>query len=219
MPVVRDFWTTFQWLRELRQTHDERLVAVYFRVPDGDQDRAFMRRVRAAYARGIQSARNARLDREVVSALADLDVPLERARGRLAPKSILAYARSPNPAIRRTVARLLGYFDRIAVERVLQGLLHDDAPDVGNESVEALLHTGGTKRTATLVADAPVDVIAHFIDALEYQAIDVHTVAALERYSTHTAGPVRESVSRVGHALLIDFEGPEPLRRRLEDLS
>jgi len=34
MPVVADFWTTFQWLRELRRGHDERLVAVYFRVPD-----------------------------------------------------------------------------------------------------------------------------------------------------------------------------------------
>jgi hypothetical protein len=36
MPVVADFWTTFQWLRELRRGHDERLVAVYFRVPDGE---------------------------------------------------------------------------------------------------------------------------------------------------------------------------------------
>jgi hypothetical protein len=34
MPVVIDFWTTFQWLRELRRGHDERLAAVYFRVPD-----------------------------------------------------------------------------------------------------------------------------------------------------------------------------------------
>lgn len=37
MPVVADFWTTFQWLRELRRGHDERLVAVYFRVPDGER--------------------------------------------------------------------------------------------------------------------------------------------------------------------------------------
>jgi hypothetical protein len=36
MPVVADFWTTFQWLRELRRGHDERLVAVYFRVPDNE---------------------------------------------------------------------------------------------------------------------------------------------------------------------------------------
>lgn len=36
MPVVADFWTTFQWLRELRRGHDERLVAVYFRVPDSE---------------------------------------------------------------------------------------------------------------------------------------------------------------------------------------
>jgi HEAT repeats len=36
MPVVADFWTTFQWLRELRRGHDEQLVAVYFRVPDSE---------------------------------------------------------------------------------------------------------------------------------------------------------------------------------------
>lgn len=36
MPVVVDFWTTFQWLRELRRGHDERLVAVYARVPDNE---------------------------------------------------------------------------------------------------------------------------------------------------------------------------------------
>src|SRR5690349_21708735 len=34
-PVVADFWTTFQWVRGLRRTHDERLVAIYVRVPDG----------------------------------------------------------------------------------------------------------------------------------------------------------------------------------------
>lgn len=36
MPVVFDFWTTFQWLRELRRWHGERLIAVYFRLPDGE---------------------------------------------------------------------------------------------------------------------------------------------------------------------------------------
>ncbi len=36
MPVVSDFWTTFQWLRELRRAHDERLVAVYFRIADDE---------------------------------------------------------------------------------------------------------------------------------------------------------------------------------------
>ena len=34
MPVLADFWTTLQWTRELRRRHDERLVAVTFRVPD-----------------------------------------------------------------------------------------------------------------------------------------------------------------------------------------
>jgi hypothetical protein len=36
MPIVSDFWTTHQWLRELRRGHDERLIAVYFRVNDDE---------------------------------------------------------------------------------------------------------------------------------------------------------------------------------------
>jgi hypothetical protein len=36
MPVLRDSWTTLQWLRELRRGHDERMVAVYFHLPDDE---------------------------------------------------------------------------------------------------------------------------------------------------------------------------------------
>lgn len=36
MPVVGDFWTTYQWLRELRRSHDDRMIAVYFRVSDDE---------------------------------------------------------------------------------------------------------------------------------------------------------------------------------------
>src|SRR5262245_21831349 len=34
MPIVTDFWTTYQWLRELRRAHDERMLAVQFVVAD-----------------------------------------------------------------------------------------------------------------------------------------------------------------------------------------
>jgi hypothetical protein len=36
MPVVRDFWTTHQWLRELRRGHREKMIAVHFRVQDAE---------------------------------------------------------------------------------------------------------------------------------------------------------------------------------------
>src|SRR5260221_5699015 len=36
MPIIWDFWTTHQWLRELRRGHDERLIAVCFRVDDDE---------------------------------------------------------------------------------------------------------------------------------------------------------------------------------------
>src|SRR5262245_11811711 len=37
MPVLPDFWTTHQWLRELRRSQDGKMVAVYFRVPDTEE--------------------------------------------------------------------------------------------------------------------------------------------------------------------------------------
>jgi len=36
-PVVPDFRTTHQWLREMRRGRRETLIAVYFRVPDGER--------------------------------------------------------------------------------------------------------------------------------------------------------------------------------------
>ena len=36
MPVLTDWSATFQWLRELRRWHDERMIAVHFRVPDDE---------------------------------------------------------------------------------------------------------------------------------------------------------------------------------------
>lgn len=34
MPVLPDWWTSHQWLREMRRWHDERMIGVHFRVPD-----------------------------------------------------------------------------------------------------------------------------------------------------------------------------------------
>lgn len=36
MPVLRDFGVTYQWLRELRQWHGERMIAVHVRIPDDE---------------------------------------------------------------------------------------------------------------------------------------------------------------------------------------
>ena len=37
MPVVREFYVSHQWLRELRRRRKETVVAVYFRIPDGEE--------------------------------------------------------------------------------------------------------------------------------------------------------------------------------------
>src|SRR5215469_5278733 len=36
MPVTRNFYVSHQWLRELRRKGQSPMVAVYFRIPDGD---------------------------------------------------------------------------------------------------------------------------------------------------------------------------------------
>lgn len=67
MPVVPDFWTTYQWLRELRRWHDERMVAVYFRVQDdepvyvgryGQQQRIMKAAAAAAWVNSILPERS-----------------------------------------------------------------------------------------------------------------------------------------------------------------
>jgi len=37
MPIVPDFSVTYQWLRELRRFHRERMVAVHFVVPSDEE--------------------------------------------------------------------------------------------------------------------------------------------------------------------------------------
>lgn len=294
MPVVSDFWTTFQWLRELRRGHDQRMVAVYFRVSDDEivhvgrygqphgamtaaaaaawvvkspagaevvvphrvaakdvlairhvrqlvgwtevpetskkfdcvcpaclprGDRSFMRRVRGSFAAGVAAVRSARSDEEIISALGRLEIPLERARGRIEPTKLLALARSRSPRVRQAAARLLGYFRWSQVQGALLGLLDDDAAKARLECVEALTRTAGIKRSAALLASASHDAIEHFVELIEYQVVGAAAIDALERFADHQAIPVRESVRRVAGALLAEFDGATQSRLRLESLS
>lgn len=299
MPVVADFWTTFQWLRELRRWTDERMVAVYFRVPDDEVvhvgrygephlemtataaaawvmknpagaqvvlarrvegkdvlgvrevrqlvgwtqtpdaekksdcvcpaclplgDRQFMRRVRGAFSAGMSAVREARTNDELLTALARLEIPLERARGRIEPKGLMALARSDDGKLRQAVAALLGLFRPSQVEHALERLLRDEDAAVRCESVAALARSAGVPRTADLLArvDAERDVaeeIVLLVEMLEFQPVDRAKVAVLERFAGHPDEAVRESVADVARALLEEPDSCGPERERLESLA
>lgn len=262
MPVVRDSWTTLQWLRELRRGHDERMIAVYFYLPDDEPvhvgrygqphrfvpvaeaaawvtrnpagaevvvprsvparsirairqvgqlvgwtevpeaerklewlcnhcfprgDRRFMRRLRGAYADGITALRAARSEAEVVEALARLETPLERARGRIEPAKLLPLVRAPAAETRRAVAGLLGSFRAEQVQAPLERLLRDDHVEVRVRAAHALLRATGPRR------------------------------AALELCAAH-ASALRPCVGAVARAHLEDWDGSAAMRRRLEAL-
>ncbi len=299
MPVVADFWTTFQWLRELRRWTDERMVAVYFRVPDEEVvhvgrygqphlemtataaaawvmknpagaevvlacrveskdvlgvrevrqlvgwienpdaknksncvcpaclpqgDRHFMRRVRGAFAAGMSAVREARTNDELLTALGRLEFPLERARGRIEPKGLMALACSDDPGIRRAVAALLGLFRPSQVQHALERLLRDDDAAVRCESVAALVRSAGVPRTADLLAraDAERDVVEEIlllVEMLEFQPVDRARVAVLERFAGHPDEDVRESVADVARAWLEELDDRNPEKVRLESLA
>jgi HEAT repeat protein len=279
MPVVVDFWTTYQWLRELRRWHDETLVAVYFRVADDEPvyagrynephvarsaaaaagwvsknpagaqvvvprsvgakdivrikrmpqlvgwteipeqnkklacvcpaclshgDRNLMRRVRSAFDAGLTAARLATSVEGKLAALRSLDIPLERARGRLAHTKLARFARSPHAQVRRTAARLLGYYGFAKVEADLRRLLGDSDPEVRQESVESMARAGGAQRVSELIFDSGGDVCVSFVELLEYEQDDRKTHRLLERFATHADAEVRSAARRVALARAAD---------------
>lgn len=231
MPVLPDFSTTFQWLRELRRWHGERMVAVHFTLPRDSQvwvgrygalhhlapigaaarwvaehplgaevivPRAIsaaevrsvrattqlvgwtetpepstweclceqclppgtpktMRRVRAAYDRAIAAARAAETPAEVRDALLRASTPLERARGRLPPAPLLAFARHSDASVRRSVAASLAELRWKDAEPTLFALLGDVDFLVQCAAADALVHGFGRARARAALARPDLD--------------------------------------------------------------
>jgi hypothetical protein len=291
MPVISDFWTTYQWLRELRRGKRERMVAVYFRISDNEVvhvghfdaphhtmtaaaaaawisnnvtgaqiiipraigpkeilgfrqvtqlvgwtnrpdkqwtcicqaclpkgSRYLMRKVRGAFAGGISALRNARSDEEILSSLVGLQVPVERADGRIAPGKLLSYAHSSNWKIRADVARLLGGFNRAQVEKTLELLLHDDHLRVRRTAVEALTRVAGIANTSRLMREVPEGAVAHFITLIEYEPPNSVVINVLEQFAKHHSSIVRHAVAKVSSSLLAEADSDIALRNRLKTL-
>lgn len=261
MPVVRDYSTTYQWLRELRQIHGTRMIAVHLRLPDdepvwvgrfgqphepttaarsapwvtesplgaevvvprpiaraevrriaepgqlvgwtrspeadkksacicpaclGSGTPRFMNRVRAAWMQGVVALRRARTDGEVATALRMLEMPLERARGRIDPARVLSMARHDAPRVRSELARLLARarFDQCA--DVLRALVADPEAEVRMAAVSALVSALGPRRAFEELAGASPEALAALPEPLwasgDYEAARP-VLRALAHYS------------------------------------
>ncbi|MCB9654305.1 MAG: HEAT repeat domain-containing protein [Deltaproteobacteria bacterium] len=101
-----------------------------------------------------------------------LEMPLERARGRLEPTKILSFARSPSARVRAATARILGYFRASQVQQILQTLIHDLEAEVRIQAVEALVRVIGVQNAAAALAGARDDVLVHFIELIEFAQED-----------------------------------------------
>jgi len=138
-------------------------------LPPGTPE--LMRRVRAAFRAGIDRARRAGDDEdELVGGLGDLQLALERARGRLAPEPVLAFARSPSPRVRREVAWLLRFFRPRQVEETLVALASDADEGVRENAVDGLLSVSGAVRAGLLLDHAPAEVRAKLAELVEVDA-------------------------------------------------
>jgi HEAT repeat protein len=163
-------------------------------LPTGTPD-AF-RRVRAAYERAITSARDATTPEQSAAALAGLEVPLERARGRISPRKLISFAKHPEPVVRCAAARLLSHFHRRDVEDSLISLLADDDGDVSVAAKEALLDVAGVERAAAIVAKAAPSIRKAFASTLAYARDEAAARVALERLATDSEPEVREAAIR-----------------------
>jgi hypothetical protein len=290
MPVVTSFWTTYQWLRELRHWHDERMVAVHFRIPDDELvlvgkysgihapmtaaeaarwvtntpegaqviiprgirrkellrtvamtqlvgwtgtppsdprwtclcaacvprgSRDLMRKVRGRVAGALLAARKAATPEERRAALQQLDIPLERAAGRIDPTPLLTHARSTDAATRRIVVHLLGHFKRSQVAKELVDLADDHEKDVRRAALEVLIRLAGPASTMRLLNAGSLHALAELPAVLAYGMPEKAGVTVLEALVTNPEPRIREAAVRAAREMLSDDDLPGELRLRL----
>jgi hypothetical protein len=105
-------------------------------VAPGTRD--LMHRVRAAFERHVLEARRATTTARVVDALNRLDAPLERARGRIAPDKLIAFAHHRDAEVRRAAVSLFGWFRSKQVAPILAQLSADRSSRVSEEAARSL---------------------------------------------------------------------------------
>ena len=292
-PILADFWTTYQWLRELRRGPGQRLLAVHFRVPDDESmfvgrygephlavkasetaawvqanpngaqailprkvrqdevhrllemnqlvgwtgcpesDKLFdcvcpaclppgtpdlLRRFRGAYAKAVQALREATTPAEATAALLSMDMPLERARGRIPPTKILAQVDSPHATIRSCVAGLLGLFPWPQADKALAKLLQDADSRVCQQAVSSVWRLLRTQRAIDYLWEGPTRALLHFAETLlEFESNEAAQVSALEKLAQHPHRDIRAGASKLARTLYP--QGSSEYHTRLQALS
>lgn len=179
--------------------------------------RVLMRRVHAAYERGLAEARRTDDPHAIAAALSGLEVPLERARGRIPPTKLLGFVRSRHPAVRAAFAQQLSMFRRAAVEPTLLRLLGDDDERVSASAAEAEHRLVGPKRAFTFISRAPIAARVRFVEALAYaEDVDV-AVDVLERLRGEDDA-LDASIRDTAQSILLD-DSSAALSERLERLA
>jgi len=173
-------------------------------VAPGTRD--IMRRVRAAYERHVLAARTAPTPKDTVRALHMLEIPLERARGRIQPDKLFAFAKGTDHAVRKTAVALLGHFRFADVARALAARLEDDYGSVRVTAVDSLVQAGGPRRAWELISrldDAPV--IVRLVEALAYARDSSLAATLLEDVTARRAtAEIRRAIDSAASDLLRD---------------
>lgn len=247
MPIVADFWTTYQWLRELRSRHGQRMVAVHFRIPDDEPvhvgryweshrrttaaaaaawvmanpdgaevvvprkitakeilrvieprqlvgwtrspkplptalcvcsvclatgEPKFLRRVRAAFARGWNVVRGATDSEALLEGLRDLDEPLERARGRIAFDGLLRLRKHEDAVVREAVANLLCHGKERQVGATLMALLEDRHESVREAAAKSYIAVVGCRRATPAILRMPIAYQRILLEAVSWTVED-----------------------------------------------
>jgi HEAT repeat protein len=155
-----------------------------------------MRRVRAAYDSAARALHRASSDEEATTAIRDMEMPLERARGRLSPERLASSCRSRSARVRQAAAHVLRFFKAPDVEAPLCALLGDEDPAVRGEAVESLVRVLGVERTARRLDHAAAETLAGFLDVLRYEPDVAAIRSILARFAEHPSPAVQESAAK-----------------------
>lgn len=186
-------------------------------VPPGTPD--LVRRARAAFDRQMLAARKATSDGERARAIAQADVALERARGRIAPTKLAAFARSPSAEVRVAVAQQLWSFRWAEVEALLDALVHDPDADVRKHAATSMLRAAGVRRAWPRLIGGDDDVLVPLAERLFFGGGDLGVALGyLEKLAAIAPPTVLRAMRADARTWLEDEELAPAVRARLERL-
>ncbi len=212
---IRDVPQLVGWVEtpEARSHYDCVCVAC---IPPGQRD--LQRRVRAAYQKHLRDAHAAPDAEQVAAAVGGMGVALERARGQISPRKLLAFAGSDSEAVRRSVAWALSEFRATDVEPALLRLAVDPSESVRECALQSLLRVIGAVRASTALAHAPAETVSEFVALLDSVSNVGKAVKALGALARRPEAAISKAVEQTARLLLADGDLEPSLQVALEAL-